>query len=239
MPDTKDLKTEIGKLVQLQKIDSQIYDLESRKNTFPAKLEEMDRSLEEKTEGCKQAEENLKRLQVLKNEKETEMQASEEKIKKHESELYQIKNNKEYKALQQEIENIKADVSLLEEEIIGLFDEIESAASKLEEEKTLFEKEKASVEKEKNVIRSEEKELDKDISALKQQREQKVDEIKPPLLDLYKRILFHRGRTAMSRLSGEFCSECNMHLRPQVINEIRLRKKIVQCENCARILYVE
>ena len=239
MPANIDLKTEIGKLVQIQKIDSQIYDLESRKRSFPARLDEMDRSLEEKTEGCELAEEKLKKLRVLKNEKETDLQASEEKIKKHESELYQIKNNKEYKALQQEIENIKADVSLLEEEIIGLFDEIETAAAKLQEEKELFENEKASVEKEKDIIRSEEKELDKELTSLKQQREDMSGEVDTSLLDLYSRILVHRGRTAMSRLSGEFCSECNMHLRPQVINEIRLRKKIVQCENCARILYVE
>jgi len=56
----------------------------------------MDDSLEGKKAGMKSADEAFKSLQVSKGEKETDMQAKEEQIKKYEADLYQIKNNKEY-----------------------------------------------------------------------------------------------------------------------------------------------
>jgi predicted nucleic acid-binding Zn-ribbon protein len=49
----------------------------------------------------------------------------------------------------------------------------------------------------------------------------------------------NRGKTAIAKIDGEFCGECNMKLRPQVINEARLKENVVICESCQRILYTE
>ena len=237
MPNEQNYKEQIERLITLQQTDSEIFDLQSRKDEIPVRLKEMDDSLNDKKGGMEQAEEEYKRLQVAKNEKETEMQAKEEKIKKHEGELYQIKNNKEYKALQDEIDSIKADVSLIEEDIIRYFDDIEAAQKKLDEEKKIFEDEKNAVEKEKQLIKAEEQELTKQLGDLKAKREECTKSIDPELLSRYTRILEKWGRVALAKIEGEFCSECNMQLRPQIINEIRQCKEPVFCENCARILY--
>ena len=239
MSDGIGIKNEVKKLIQLQEMDSHLFDLKSQLETFPERLNEMDESLEAKKGGMEEAEEDLKRLKVLKGEKETDMQAKEEKIKKHDGELYQIKNNKEYQALQQEIDSIKADVSLVEEEIIKLFDEIEAAQSRFEEEKKKFEEEKQSVEKEKGVIKEEEKKFSAEFDELKVKRDEFASGVSGEALGKYQRILDKRGKTALAKVEGNFCSECNMQLRPQIINEAKLQKALVFCENCTRILYAE
>jgi len=238
MPEKLDLKAEIKKLIKLQEVDSEIFDLQIEKETFPGKRQQLDDSLEEKNAGIKSADEKLKELQVVKNEKENDLQAAEERIKKHEAELAQIKTNKEYKAMLDQIDSLQADVSLVEEKIIGLFDEIESAQTDLDEEKRLFEEEKKKAEKEKGEIDSKEKKVDARLGELKGKREELVKDAHQGTLGRYERILENRGRRALSKVKGEFCEECNMRLRPQIINEAKLMKDLVVCENCSRILYI-
>ena len=38
---------------------------------------------------------------------------------------------------------------------------------------------------------------------------------------------------------ADACGGCNMNLPPQVINEIMMKKNLIFCESCARILYIE
>ena len=239
MAEVVDFKEQVKKLVQLQAIDSEIFDHTSQLDSFPIRLKEMDDSLEAKKGGMEAADAALKQIQVLKNEKEMEMQVKEEKIAKHESDLYQIKNNKEYQALQHEIDSIKADVSMVEEEIINLFDEIEKAKLKCEEEKKIFEQETQSVDKEKQVIKGEEAELAARISELTSKRDECASGIGSDVLSKYQRILEKRGRIALAMVKDQFCGACNMQLRPQVTNDAKLQKNLVFCENCGRMLYAE
>ncbi len=239
MDDIVNIKEQIDKLILLQQLDAEKFDLQSRMESFPVRIGEIEASLEEKTTGMKAAEEELKAIQVAKNEKETDLQAKEDKISKLDGDLYQIKNNKEYQALQQEIDSIKADVSLIEEDILLFFDKIEEAKAKQEEEKKIFEEEKAATEKEKEQINAEEKELSAHIGELDGRRAQTVVGIDPDVLGRYEAILANRGRVALVKVDGDCCGGCHMQLRPQIINEAKMRSDVTICENCSRILYAE
>lgn len=239
MPEAIDVRAELKKLIELQGVDLEMFELKLELDSFPLRLAEMDASLETKKSGMVRAEQELKRLQVLKNEKETDMQEREEKIKKHEGDLYQIKNNKEYQALQQEINSIRADVSLIEDAIIALFDQIESAQAAFAEEKLRFQEESASVENEKTAIRQEERTMRSKLAGLESKRSEMARTVVPEILSQYQRILDKWGKAAIAVVKGEFCGECNMQLRPQIMNEASLKKELTLCESCGRILYAE
>jgi len=231
------LNEQIQKLINLQEVDSEIYDLQVEKESFPEKINELNDSLESKKTGMQQADEKVKQFQVAKSDKENDLKAGEERIIKHESELAQIKTNKEYKAMLEQIDSVKADISLLEEKILESYDEIEKAKSEFENEKKLFEEESNKNQKEINEIKAREKQLDERINELQTKRSEISSSVGDGLLKQYDRILQNRGRNALARIDGEFCSECNMRLRPQVINDVNLKKELVICENCSRILY--
>jgi len=234
-----DLKEQFSKLIDLQSVDSEIFDLKSRKEDFPRKLEEIDQVLNGKRTGMDTEESALKQLQVDKGEKENELASAEERIKKHEGELALIKTNKEYSVMLEQIESVKANVSLIEEKIIEALDKIELAQSKCAEEKKAFEEETRKSGAERSAIQAEEKKVSDRLDELLQKREALVGAIESTLLNMYERVLKNRGKHALSKINGEMCEECNMRLRPQVINEIRSHKKLVICENCSRILYTE
>jgi len=237
--ENANIPEQLGKLKVLQALDTDIFDVKSRKEEIPVRIKEMDEILAGKEGGMKAAEEELKRLQVTKNAKENDMKAKEEKTSKHEAELYQIKNNKEYSALQKEIDSIKADISLLEEEILKYFDDIEAAQARLDDEKKAFEEEKKKADREKGLIKEEEKQLTDRLTELTAKRSEAAGGVEQDILEQYEKILKLRGRTALAAVKDHSCSECNMTLRPQVINEAQMKKQIVYCENCSRILYAE
>ncbi|MBU1851596.1 MAG: hypothetical protein KJ995_04250 [Candidatus Omnitrophica bacterium] len=234
-----DIKEQFSKLIDLQSVDSEIFDLKFQKEDFPRKLEEIDQVLAGKKTGMDAAESALKQLQVEKGEKENELASGEERIKKHEGELALIKTNKEYSVMLEQIESVKADVSLIEEKIIEALDKIELVQSKCAEEKKAFEEEVKKSDAERSLIRSEEKEISDRLGELSRKRGALIGAIEGKLLSMYERVLENRGKHALSKINGEMCEECNMRLRPQVINEVRSHKKLVICENCSRILYAE
>jgi len=91
-------------------------------------------------------------------------------------------------------------------------------------------------EKEKQ-IEDESKVMQQKIDELKKQRDETIKQVKPDISSLYEQIVRSKRGLAMIRVEGEDCPACQMHLRPQIVNEIKLKEKIVVCESCSRILY--
>ncbi|MFH1837280.1 MAG: C4-type zinc ribbon domain-containing protein [Candidatus Omnitrophota bacterium] len=236
MDSKRDLGEEIKKLILISEIDQEIYDIRSLQETFPERIKGMEESLGAHKKGLEEADEALQQSKLKKNDKENDLREKEEKIEKHRGDLNLIKNNKEYSALQQEIDSLKADASVLEEEIIFLLDEIEELKRNKEKEKAILDDKVAETEKEKNEIKREEADIIKRTEILGSERKEKILSVDKELLDAYERILANRGRTALALISGESCGACKMSLRPQVINDVKLVKKIVFCESCGRIL---
>ena len=63
------------------------------------------------------------------------METREKEIKKYQTQLYQIKTNKEYMSLQKEIEGLKADNSVLEDDILESMERIDKLKAEIAEEK--------------------------------------------------------------------------------------------------------
>ena len=61
----------------------------------------------------------------------------------------------------------------------------------------------------------------------------------PPALSQYERILERKEGSALVPVRGNACSGCNMVLPPQAINEVQMNTRLIPCESCARILYIE
>src|SRR3990167_9254203 len=112
-------------LVELQKIDSEIYRLKKELESHPLLKQKIEADFEKKKSRMKAAEEELKSAQLKQKEKDGDLQSKEEKIKKLQAQLYQLKSNKEYTAMEMEIKGLKADNSVLEEEILKLLDVVD------------------------------------------------------------------------------------------------------------------
>ena len=56
---------------------------------------------------------------------------------------------------------------------------------------------------------------------------------------IHERILKNKDGLAVVPVTDGSCQGCFGMMPAQVINEIRMKDKIVMCENCARMLYIE
>ncbi len=237
--EQKPIKEQIGLLIGLQAIDTQIYALSKEKASMPGHLRSIDEMLELKKTGIKRSEDNLKNTQLKLKEKEVSLQQKEDQIKKLQGQLYTLKTNKEYSTMLTEIEGIKSDNSLTEEDIIKFMDEIDLAKKNISEEKELFKAEEASAQKEKESINLKAKEIDSRLLELNEKRNGIAPNIEKQVISRYEKILKNKDGLAITHIEEGSCGGCHLNLPPQVISEVKLREDIIVCGSCLRILYIE
>ena len=233
------LKEEIRKLVQLQGIDARIYRLQEEKNeNLPARLEEIRKQFEEASKNCTSAEEKIKSLQLEKKDKEIGLATKEEELKKLNTQLYQLKSNKEYQAMLTEIESHKADISVVEEGVLTVMDVLEGAKKECTAQKEALSQEEKAFKAEEEKLKSAIKDAEAEISHFGTKREALAKGIEKEILVQYERLLNSRQGLALVPVKGSDCGACHMRLNHQKINEIKMFENLVLCDSCVRILYI-
>jgi len=231
------ISEQIKILAELQKIDSEIYALKKELGSHPELQKQADQEFEKKKANLKLAEDAQKTLQLKQKEMEMELGSKEEKIKKLQSQLYSLKTNKEYQAMEFEIKGLKAGNSLLEEEILKFFDSIEAAKTRVHGEKELLSGEEKRHKEELAVLQKRAAEIQADIQVHEEKRKAFVPSIDPKILPQYERLLKNREGLAIAPIRNNSCGGCNIGLPPQIVNEARMQEKFLTCESCARMLY--
>lgn len=235
------LKEELKKLVELQGLDSEIYNLRNQKETeLPGQLENLKKNFEETKKSLEAAENQVKQLQLKKKERELDLATKEDGVKKAQGHLYQLKSNKEYQMKLTEIASLKADVSLLEEEVIKVLDEIENADRKTKEVKVLLASEEKKFKDEEMKLNAQMNDIESQIKNLEDKRAILTQGVDGNVLAKYEKLLKSRYGLAIVPVdvNTENCGACNMRVTPQTINEIKMYKDLVLCENCVRIFYI-
>ena len=90
---------------------------------------------------------------------------------------------------------------------------------------------------EKAAVAAEQADLEARKAAAEAERAAILPGIPAEQVKLYNRIHIKKGGTALSKVTDDFCSLCQMRVRPQLLDELIGRKAIIMCEACGRILY--
>lgn len=226
-------------LKQLQAIDGELFGFRKAQRQKPQELERVMGDVAAQEAKVKAADDRLKSLQLAQKEKEGQLQTHEANVKKLQGQLFQVKTNKEYSAMQREIETLKADNSILEETILKAFEEIDAATQVRQREQRVLAEQQDRLRLERQRIEQELATLSDQIAQLEKRREAILPEVPKPALVTYERILGIRDGLAMVPLVNESCGGCHRRLPPQVINQVYLKADLVTCESCNRILYFD
>jgi predicted nucleic acid-binding Zn-ribbon protein len=234
-----DLKAELGNLLKLQGVDTEIYALKGEKEAKPAQIKALEDAFEAKKESMAQLEKKLLDLQKQRKDAEGELAQKEEAAKKLQTQLYTLKTNKEYSAMLQQIRDAKADCSVVEDKILASLEQLDQLKKDTEKEKARLAEEEKVFQAEKKKIEGRLKEIEERLAVLDSQRKQVEPEIDRKILEQYERILHSRDGLAIVSVRHDSCGGCNMFVPPQVINLIRMYERIITCEICNRMLYIE
>jgi hypothetical protein len=234
-----DLKNQIINLVKLQELDSEIYALGNERAAKPQEIKALEDAFELKKQDLAALEKKSLDLQKQRKEKELELAANAEGVKKLSGQLFSLKTNKEFQTMQQQIADAKADGSVIEEKILLSFEEsdkikvqIDAENLKLKDEEKIFLQQKKTIE-----LRGEE--IGARLSQLDAQRKQILPGIDPKMLQEYEKILHSRAGLAIAAVKDNSCGGCHMQVPAQVINLIKMYEHIITCEVCNRILYIK
>jgi hypothetical protein len=233
------LKTQLHNLVKLQTVDTEIYMLKREKDAVPDQINAIDAAFEQRKQRLSEFDKAALELQKQKKDAELDLGSKEASAKKLQGQLYQLKTNKEYQTMLQQIQGTKADASVVEDKILNLMDQIDAAKVALEKEKQVLQQEEKVFIEQKNKLQARVKEIDDRLCVLEASRTQIMPGIEPRLLPQYQRILENRDGLAIVSIRNSCCGGCNMNMPPQVINLIRMYERIITCEVCNRILYLE
>ncbi len=224
-------------LIDLQEIDRQLFEINEKKGSLPEQVEK----LESQAASIKSELEN-KRTDLEKNQKELVtvkggLMDAEVKVKKYQDQLYLVNTNREYDALTNEIEAVKAEAAQMEERQLILETDIET----LEETIATSENQSTAFISELDANREELKEksdlTDTRQAQLEKDRIELVKNVSERYLRKYDRILKARRR-AVVPIERSACTGCHKQLNPQTIYEIQQMNAFIECENCGRILVV-
>lgn len=236
---TMNLKEQLRELVELQKIDVEVYTLMNQKEAFPAEIRALEQAFEIKKQSLAAAEKRFLDVQKEKKERELELGANEENRKKLSTQLYALKTNKEYQTMLQQISDSKADASVIEDKILQSMEAIDKVKSDVEAEKQKLVVEEKTCNEEKKKVQDKIKVIDDRLAQLNAQRQQLFPKIDAKLLTHYEKILSNKGGLALASVKDYSCQGCHMSATPQTVNLIKMYDHIITCEMCARILYIE
>ena len=239
MAAVKDFSVEekLSSLVLLQKVDCKLDEIQILKGELPMEVKDLEDEIEGLHARQTRVEEEINGIQEFIEQKKEGIKEAEGLIKKYEKQSDNVKNNREFEAINKEIEMQTLEVKLCEKHIKDATEEIAEKARQLETaKKAVSNKEgnltgkKGELEKIIGETEKEEKHYNKDADAARKH----VDE---RLLLSYDRIRKnYRNGLAVVPVERDSCGGCFHAIPPQKQSEIKLRKKVMVCENCGRIL---
>jgi len=225
------------KLIQLQEIDSEIAAVNALLEAIPLKIKAIDAEIKATEAIVTGAKERLASNQKKRRELESEVKGIREQTAKYKRQLNDVKTNKEYASLLKEIEETDHKIGKIEEEILNemiaaddIEKDIKSALKKQGEEEGKLKAEHAR-------ILAEQKDIEKKKSLLEKDRGVLLPRISPDQLTMYQRIAKKTAGVALSPVTDDFCSICQLRVRPQMLDDLWAMKEIITCEACGRILY--
>lgn len=222
-----------------QACDSRIYIIQNELREIPQQKQQIKADFQAQQAHLKALEQSVKDQQLKQKSKEGELAQKEGEIKKLDGQLSQVKTNKEYGTIKQQIAALQADNSLIEEEIIKLMDAVEAANQQLKAEKARLDQVSKEFQKKEQEVAGQENTLKSEVENLKKERDGLVSGLPNTISLLYSQIANHKQGIVLAAVQGGVCGACKISLRAQVINEVQLGQKIITCDNCSRVLYVE
>ena len=233
------MSNDFKKLIELEKIDLRIIELENSKEEYPKTVESLEKII---SDAKATVENNESRLDEVRNEKKAvEEQKTNAKLslEKSQERLNSVKTNKEYDAVHTEIETHKNILSSADKKIQRFSDEIEAIESELNEVKSEYDKAVEENQPQIDELKGKIATIDSAIAEVVTEREALVPDIDKRYVRTYDHIRIGRKRgVVISLVEGTHgnCSVCYQKQQPQVVNEVRKGLDLIFCQNCGSIL---
>ena len=237
--DPADLSIEdkLKNLYQLQTMLSEIDKIKTLRGELPLEVQDLEDEIEGLTTRIEKIQEEIANLQREISSRRINIQNNLANSERYTTQLDNVRNNREYENLTKEIEYLQLDNQLNEkkireanETIEHKSEEIHRCSDNVTERRTDLDIKKSELDEIISETRAEEEKLRERSKGLEAT-------IEPRLLSAFKRIRKNsRNGLGIVYVQRDACGGCFNKIPPQRQLDIRMRKKIIVCEYCGRIM---
>lgn len=231
------MNEELQTLIQLQRLDTSIAELEAEISSLPRKIAEVESTLADHIRAVETSKARLAENQSSRRKRERDVSAHHEKISRYKDQVFEVKTNEQYRALLHEIEFHETNIRELEDAMLTEMIDSESLEKELQESERNLAAEQARAEREIAAARQRQQQDELELGSARTERATVIGRIPPDLYETYERVAKFRSGVGVAEVRDGTCGACHVRLRPQAYAETRLSQQIVRCESCDRILY--
>ena len=242
MASVKDFSVEdkLKNLLQLQKIDSKLDEIQVLKGELPMEVSDLEDEITGLNARQTRIEEEINGISEFIEGKKSMVKDSEALIAKYEKQSENVKNNREFEAINKEIEDQQLEIKLCEKHIRDANEELTEKIKALDLAKKAVASKEGVLNHKKSELEKIIADTEKEETALNKNSADARGHIDERLMYSYDRIRnSYRNGLAVVAVDRDACGGCFNSIPPQRQSEIRLHKKIIVCENCGRILVEE
>lgn len=224
-------------LYELQTMLSEIDKIKTLRGELPLEVQDLEDEIEGLTHRVEKYQEDIEKLQSDIAQKRIKIDEAKALADRYKGQLNDVKNNREYDMLTKEIEFQNLEIELQNKRINEANRAIEAKQNDAKTASEALENRRADLDVKKS-------ELDEIISETKAEEEKLREKaktlevtIEPRLLAAFKRIRKNsRNGLGIVYVERDACGGCFNKIPPQRQLDIRMRKKIIVCEYCGRIM---
>ena len=224
-------------LYELQTVDTKIDELRILAGELPQEVKDMSDEVEGLKTRLTNIENNIKECETGISEHRVRIENANAAISRYKEQQNNVRNNREYDNLTKEIEYQELDIESSQKKIARLTADLEDRQA--EKAKTISDIEDRTVD-----LNQKRNELEAILSETKEQTEKLMLRAAELEKNIEDRLVtaFHRIRKnahnglAVVKVERDSCGGCHSKIPAQRQLDIRLRKKIIVCELCGRIL---
>lgn len=237
--DVADMSVEqkLKNLYQLQTMLSEIDRIKILRGELPLEVQDLEDEIEGLTHRIGKFNEDLERLSGEIAAKKAKINEAQAMIDRYTKQQDDVKNNREFDMLTKEIEFQSLEIELQNKKIGEAQKAIENCKADIEQAKNQLEERRADLDMKKSELDEITAETKAEEEKLREKAKTLEQTIEPRLLASFKRIRKNsRNGLGIVYVQRDACGGCFNKIPPQRQLDIRMRKKIIVCEYCGRIM---
>ncbi len=236
-PAELSVEEKLKNLYSLQTMLSEIDKIKTLRGELPLEVQDLEDEIEGLTTRIEKMTSEIESLKAEISERNAVINTNKANIERYKEQIDSVRNNREYDNLTKQIEYAELDNQLHEKKIgeakalmAARTEEMATSNEQLGERRTDLEIKKSELDE---IISETKAEEDK----LREKAKNVELTIEPRLLSAFKRIRKNsRNGLGIVYVQRDACGGCFNKIPPQRQLDIRMRKKIIVCEYCGRIM---